>query len=908
MAVVSNTNDTGAGSLRAALAAATPGEVITFSVTGTITLTSGHLTINQNQTVTGPGSGSLTISGGGTSRVFNVTGGIVTITGLTLSNGAETDGGIIYNETTLTLTDIIVTGGVADNGGGIYNTSTVTATDCEVTDCVASVDGGGIWNDGTITATNLDVTECEANTNGGGVWNSGTVEHTGGAISDNETIASSGGGIYNGGTYEPTEVTVDGNVSVGNGAGAQVAIGGTLTVVRSTFSNNDPIGIANVTGGTVNVDNSTLSGNTTGFYNAGFGSAEFLHSTISNNSFGIITEAGSVLNIQNCIVATNTSGDTDNEPGDIVSNGYNIFGSSTNPITPGTGDQFDVGNATLKLGPLQDNGGPTFTHALLTNSVALNAGTNAGAPETDQRGEPRIVNGTIDIGAYESQDIVCIEITGTLPAWLTVQGNCLAVAPNAFRGATKAEATAKAQAALDAWVAAALESGDMRCGPEECTAFEREEFSGTLTEESEVSSIFTDGGDHYMQRFTFEGEAGSSVAIWQSTFNLGFRPAVALLSPSLTVLETDRFAYGYNGGASVGGFRSAAITYTLPSTGTYTVEVSTDDAVATGAFQLVLSDGVESSITLDPSPWIMAYVETTKRIFVLHGWGGTECTVTVINSETEAIVNTVTLIAGLTGVFSPARPTMFYNPNDDSVWAGAMDISETFSNFHRLNPTTGAELEVIPLSVSTYNGAFVPSLNRVYDNRTLGFSISSIGVFDCATRTYGTNISLGGTFQIVGQRYLPEIDRVLIQSATQYWLINPNDNTISSAIVQRVSVVGFEKDSLYYTKKTNNPTALRVIDLLTGTVVTDKSFTSTNYNVQAMAYNECRECMQFCVINNQSPDGYLIVSAPLDTLVATESVIAEKTDDTMPWIYLLWNPDQNRMWCMFADGFIRITS
>ena len=56
----------------------------------------------------------------------------------------------------------------------------------------------------------------------------------------------------------------------------------------------------------------------------------------------------------------------------------------------------------LRLGPLQDNGGPTFTHQLLCGSIAINAGNNADAPPTDQRGFPRIMGGTIDIGAYES--------------------------------------------------------------------------------------------------------------------------------------------------------------------------------------------------------------------------------------------------------------------------------------------------------------------------------------------------------------------------------------------------------------------------------------------------------------------------------------------------------------------------
>lgn len=402
MITVLNTNDSGAGSLRQAITDALSGETINFGITGTITLTSAELFINKNLTISGPGAGVVIISSANSFRVFNVDTGIVNISGLTLRDGADTDGGIIYNETTLTLTDIIMTVGNADNGAGIYNTSTVTMTGCEINNCAASNDGGGIWNSGTVIATDLDVTECEANTNGGGVWNSGSFEHNGGEISDNETIASSGGGVYNGGTYEPDEVTIGGNVSPGNGAGIQMAIGGTINVTRSTISNNDPIGIANVTGGTVNVDNSTISGNTTGFYNSGFGSAAFLHSTITQNTFGFITEAGSICDIQNCILAGNTSSDADTEPGDIVSGGHNLFGTTTNPITPATGDQFDLTFEDLIIGDLADNGGPTFTHAVLYGSPALDSGDNTGAPATDQRGFRRIRHVTIDIGAYEA--------------------------------------------------------------------------------------------------------------------------------------------------------------------------------------------------------------------------------------------------------------------------------------------------------------------------------------------------------------------------------------------------------------------------------------------------------------------------------------------------------------------------
>ena len=91
---VTNTNDSGAGSLRACIAAATSGSTITFSSSlagQTITLTSGHLVIGTNLTIQGLGANQLTISGGNAARVFDIATGSnavsVTIENLTIANG-----------------------------------------------------------------------------------------------------------------------------------------------------------------------------------------------------------------------------------------------------------------------------------------------------------------------------------------------------------------------------------------------------------------------------------------------------------------------------------------------------------------------------------------------------------------------------------------------------------------------------------------------------------------------------------------------------------------------------------------------------------------------------------------------------------------------------------------------------
>jgi hypothetical protein len=98
---VTNTNDSGPGSLRQALADANDRDTIEFAVTGTIGLTSGELVIDQNITISGPGSNSLTVrpSSGSFFRVFDVMPShSITIQGITISSGyaGSAQGGGIY--------------------------------------------------------------------------------------------------------------------------------------------------------------------------------------------------------------------------------------------------------------------------------------------------------------------------------------------------------------------------------------------------------------------------------------------------------------------------------------------------------------------------------------------------------------------------------------------------------------------------------------------------------------------------------------------------------------------------------------------------------------------------------------------------------------------------------------------
>jgi len=155
--IVMNTNDSGTGSLRAALASAADGDTINFQagLSGTITLTTGQLVVGTSVTINGPGANLLAISGNNVTRVFLVNPGkTVTIDGLTITNGntGGADGGGIYNKhATLTINNSTISGNSARFAGGIENdgfqsSATLTVTNSTLSGNSAANIGGGIFN------------------------------------------------------------------------------------------------------------------------------------------------------------------------------------------------------------------------------------------------------------------------------------------------------------------------------------------------------------------------------------------------------------------------------------------------------------------------------------------------------------------------------------------------------------------------------------------------------------------------------------------------------------------------------------------------------------------------------------------------------------------------------------------
>ena len=341
-------------SLRDALAQAQSGDTVRFVPElsgGTITMSEMSLTIPYfavQKGVTVDASdlpGGITIDANGISRVFYVYGG--------------TD-----SEPTV-LKGLTITGGsIANDGGGIYvATGTVTLEDCTVTGNHLSGPrslGAGICNRGTLMVTNCIVSGNTTEGYGGGIFNSGTLTVTDTVISGNRNC-----GIY----QNQGSVAVTDSIIVGNSA--------------------DTGGGIYHSSGTLTLTNCTVSGNSAARYGGGIFTLSLSPSDIS---------------IRNSVVAGNTAANDGNE---IYKNSLSAVLRACNTLSSYT-DWTESENC-LEYDPNL----PLFTDAengdytLAAGSQAINAGNNDFVTaETDLAGNLRIVNGIVDLGAFEYQGAI----------------------------------------------------------------------------------------------------------------------------------------------------------------------------------------------------------------------------------------------------------------------------------------------------------------------------------------------------------------------------------------------------------------------------------------------------------------------------------------------------------------------
>jgi len=395
--VVTNCDDSGPGSLREAYFNAVDQEIIDLSelTCSTISLTTGALTDSPSAAgvvLFGPGKYDLTIDGGNSNRVI-------------VHNGSR------Y----LQLIGLSVTGGsyTGPYGGGcIYSYSGVFAAYANISACSLSSSGadhafgGAIYAKGNVVAQNVRIT--------------GSTAHA--AASD-----SAGGAIWAGGSANVIISTISGN-SV-SGDGSHYARGGGLFALAdaqirySAFAGNTAdtgggIFLAGAATDTMVVGNSTISGNHArgaggGLYSK-YRPLQLSSSTITANTAVFDSGAGAYLasdtDIQSTIISGNTSqngsqaSDLGGDARITITGANNLIVASTLPVPP------DTIAADPMLGPLQDNGGFSVTHALLPGSPAIDHGNDVFGAIFDQRGfddtttqfgYERLVGAGPDIGAFE---------------------------------------------------------------------------------------------------------------------------------------------------------------------------------------------------------------------------------------------------------------------------------------------------------------------------------------------------------------------------------------------------------------------------------------------------------------------------------------------------------------------------
>jgi hypothetical protein len=345
----------------------------TFECEGLTTVTTGDVIVI-DQDVVLDGGGNLVLDGNRNHRVFQILEGVrAELRGFQVTRGSDPGGaaGGILNQGTLILEDSIIS---ANTQGAFRNAGTATVSNCTISD---NPDRGIINVFGArMTMTDTTVTENMSGNfaQGGGIWSDGTLVAIGTTVSRNMALSTEG--------EEPGEVKP--------GEGGGIYNSGGLTLVNSTVSGNT----GEASGGGIHTDDSTDG-------------VTLINTTVADNSSAdgsaVWSDAGQPVRFTNTILQGNCGG-----PGEYISDGHNVETDGDTCGLSQSTDQVDVSTQALGLGRLEDNGGPTETHALGAGSVAVDEIPTSdcldaeGNPLTvDQRGEPRPSGTMCDVGAFE---------------------------------------------------------------------------------------------------------------------------------------------------------------------------------------------------------------------------------------------------------------------------------------------------------------------------------------------------------------------------------------------------------------------------------------------------------------------------------------------------------------------------
>lgn len=338
-----------------------PAGTYTFSIPGTgeDANATGDFDILSNLSITGVGSNSTVLDGGGLDRVLEIhPGAMVQIQGVTARNG---------------------------NSSGILNRGVLTIINGIITqNSIGSFGGGGIYNTVSGTLTVIDSTISNNN-------------------ATSPDLSHGGGGIYSDGTITLNRTTVSGNTTTGRGGGIYNQ-DPTTTITNSTISGNTALNGGGVFNrfGTVTFTNTTIANN------------------IATDNGGGVWNFSGTMNLKNTILASNTAATaSDDCAGSRTSFGYNIA-SDSSCILVFIGDL--IGTNPM-IGVLANNGGPTQTHALLSGSPAIDLVPLASCNvSTDQRGVARPQGASCDSGSYEHPPTLPAQCPGDISNYNIIQG------------------------------------------------------------------------------------------------------------------------------------------------------------------------------------------------------------------------------------------------------------------------------------------------------------------------------------------------------------------------------------------------------------------------------------------------------------------------------------------------------